>query len=233
MRCAILIPVNRDTARLYETVQRCRIAMPDVTICVVDDGSPEPVAAERLGEPAMLIRFDVNRGKGAALRAGLNRLVENGFDCAVMLDADGQHPPELIPRFIDEYEKSGADLVIGYRLHNVSAMPLDRRFSNFASTKLLELLTKRRLYDVQCGFRLIALARWRELDCDANRFEFEPQMILQAAWRGWRFAYLPVPAIYSKVASSIRRFPDTIRFLRMVVWELRKRNRFLQRDRTA
>ena len=77
---------------------------------------------------ATVIRQFPNAGKGAALRAGFRRALEDGAEAVVTLDGDGQHDPAEIPAFLEAHERSGAQLVVGRR--NFAAMPPVRRASN-------------------------------------------------------------------------------------------------------
>ena len=217
---AVLIPVREITEPFYTTVKEIRAVVPGAMLCVVVDGSENHIDAIRIGTPAIIIEFEINHGKGAALRAGYNRLSEEGCVGVITLDADGQHPPTLIPEFLKTATETDADLVIGNRLSNLSGMPWDRRFSNRTSTFLLELITRHNLCDAQCGYRWLRISRWKELDCECNRFDFEPQLLLQAVWRKWRLAFVPIPVLYLHSDSSIRRVPDTLRFLRMIGIEI-------------
>ncbi len=182
---------------------------------MVLDGVPDDVVVD-LPDTDLILRLPINQGKGAALRLGFERLIADGFDAVITLDADGQHPPEFIPRFIALAEQSRADLVVGDRLSDMTGMPWDRRCSNRLSTFVMECIAFRKLHDVQCGFRWMRLSRWSELHVDGNRFDFEPQLILQGVWKKWRLAFVPIPTIYLHSDSSIHRIPDTIRFLRMI-----------------
>lgn len=221
MKIAIVIPAyNPVPTALHNVVERCRLAAPDAELLIVDDGS-SPVIATEFPSSVTIIRHDINRGKGAALRTAFDYLSANECDFVVTLDADGQHPPESIPDLLQKQQQTNADIVIGNRLSkSLRGMPWDRRLSNTISTKLLEGLFAVKLYDVQSGFRLINLARWKELQCNYDGFEFEPQLLLQAAKHHWKIVQHPIPILYDRQPSHIHRLRDTIRFLIMVWGEL-------------
>ena len=131
-------------------------------VIVVDDGSTDATGLEAAAAGAEVIRHPNNRGKGAALRTGLARAQELGFDWALMLDGDGQHAVGDVPNFFAAVARSGADLVVGNRLGSADRMPFVRRQVNRWMTSQLSRMTGRPLSDSQCGFRLVKLAAWAQ-----------------------------------------------------------------------
>ncbi len=217
---AILIPVREIDEAFYKLVDEVRQVVPTWMVCVVVDGSEARMDGSRMGTPSIVIELEQNEGKGYALQTGYKRLYEAGYEAVITLDADGQHPPALIPEFLEAALETNADLVIGNRLGKLSGMPLDRRFSNITSSYLLSLICGKRLADAQCGYRWMRLSRWWEIQADCYRFDFEPQLLLQAVWLKWRLAFIPIPVLYLHSGSSVRRVPDTLRFVRMVGKEI-------------
>jgi glycosyltransferase involved in cell wall biosynthesis len=96
-------------------------------VVVVDDGSGDNTIVEANKFGAEIIAYAKNVGKGRSVREGLEYALENNCEAAVTMDGDGQHSIDDIDKFIDEYKKSGADLILGNRLHNPRKMPLVRR----------------------------------------------------------------------------------------------------------
>ena len=97
-------------------------------VLVVDDGSTDDTAAQAEAAGATVIRQVPNQGKGAALREGFRYALEAGADAVVTLDADGQHDPAEIPRFLARGAATDAELIVGRR--NFREMPPVRRLSN-------------------------------------------------------------------------------------------------------
>ena len=128
-------------------------------VVIVDDGSSAPVAAElrevarRSG--AYHVRLTPNAGKGTALRVGLRFLRRRhaALRAVIVVDADGQHPPDAIPAFLDAADS--AELVIGDRLGDRARIPVVRRTTNRLSQALLQLTTRRAVGDTQSGMRLL------------------------------------------------------------------------------
>jgi glycosyltransferase involved in cell wall biosynthesis len=125
--CAAVIPCWNEEASVRAVVEGTRRQIGKVW--VVDDGSSDRTREEAARAGALVIRHEVNLGKGAALRAGLEAARAEGFTLAVTLDGDGQHDPAEIPKLLDA-ARSGADLVIGNRMEAALEMTAVRRAVN-------------------------------------------------------------------------------------------------------
>ena len=114
----VIIPTFNERENLPRILDRVRAAVPEVSVLVVDDSSPDgtgAIADERAAaDPkiAVLHRTEKN-GLGPAYFAGFKWGLSNGFDVLVEMDADGSHAPEQLPRLLDALDH--ADLVIGSR----------------------------------------------------------------------------------------------------------------------
>lgn len=215
MKTAALIPAFREEKHIEEVVRRTREFLPHVL--VVDDGSPDATAelARRAGAEVLVNAR--NLGKGASLAAGLDRLFADGFDAAVCLDADGQHLPAEIPRFLEA--AASADLVVGNRMADTAAMPFARLWTNRATSALLSRLAGVRVPDCQCGYRLVRRAAWRGVIVRSRNYEFEGEMIVATGGSGFRIASVPVSTVYGDEVSAINPVSDTLRFCKMF-WRL-------------
>jgi len=126
----------------------------------------------------------------------------------VTLDADGQHPPEEIPRLVAPIARGEADVVLGARART-AAMPLGRRCSNWLSAALASRIGNRAVPDAQTGFRAVArraaeLVRPRE-----TRYDFEAAFLLEALARGLRVGSAPIATVYTGRPSHFRHWEDT------------------------
>jgi membrane-associated phospholipid phosphatase len=181
-------------------------------LVIVDDGSDGPVAREldriAAGSSAELIRLPHQSGKGTAVRAGIEH-VAGRAEAVLVIDADGQHPAASIPDFIAA--ASDAELVIGDRFGDLSAMPWHRRVANRFTRLLFQLVTGRRVRDTQNGMRLL---RGPALETfPAGRYEAETKHLKWALRDGLSVAWVPMPAIYGEESSSFRNGRDSVRIL--------------------
>jgi membrane-associated phospholipid phosphatase/MFS family permease len=195
-------------------------------IVLVDDGSTEALAraidreAARAG--ARVLRLPGNAGKGTAVAAGAELLQgEGGCDAVVVVDCDGQHPPERIPAFVEAARF--ADVVIGDRHADRRAMPRVRRLTNAISSWMLSLVVRRRLPDSQCGMRLYRAEALSRVPLPPGRYEAETAHLKSAVRAGLDFAWVPIPAIYNGATSSFRPFSDSARVLRAILGDSTER----------
>lgn len=214
---AVLLPAYRAAATLPEVLDGLRRHLPEAPVLVVDDGSDDGTAEAAREAGAEVFSHGSNQGKGAALELGYRILDRRGHRAVLSLDADGQHDPAVAPALVAAFEAGGLDLLVGDRSADWAAMAPDRRLSNRLSTALLARATGRPLTDSQCGYRLLRLEAWRGLRLETRRFEYESELLLRLARAGGRIGQAPVPATAGGAGSHIRRFGDTLRFLRLLI----------------
>ena len=207
-----MIPCFNEAAEISEVVAGVKRFLPNVI--VVDDGSTDATAGLAKNSGAKVLSLKKNSGKGAALRAGWKFARELDFNWILMLDGDGQHAADDIPKFFYGAEKTKAALVIGNRMENSAAMPWLRRKVNQFMSKRISRLTGAQLPDSQCGFRLAHLETLLRLPITANHFQIESEMLVAFLAAGSKIEFVPVQTIYKNAASKIRPLPDTWRWLR-------------------
>ena len=221
MKVAVIIPSLNPDEKFTEVVSGM-VEAGFGRIYVVDDGSaPE---YHRLFESAAampgvtLLRHEVNRGKGRALKTALARYLEDGDDefCGVVtVDGDGQHSPEDAQTVADALLEGDADaLVLGARDFSGSDVPARSAFGNKLTRQIFRLLFGLNISDTQTGLRAIPNAfAWELLKVEGERYEFETNMLLQASKLGIAVREVPIRTIYldDNSASHFRPFQDSLR----------------------
>jgi glycosyltransferase involved in cell wall biosynthesis len=210
-----LIPAYNEAARVGEVVAVARRHVAEVV--VVDDGSTDETvaAAEKAG--AKVLRHPQNRGKGATIATALDYFGRSDTELAVLLDADGQHDPSEIGKFVDAAEKERADIVVGTRMGDVRGMPRVRLWTNRFTSRVTSKLAGQRIPDSQCGFRLLRRAVLKDLKLSTARFETETEMLIQAGRAGHKIVSVPIRTIYEPGRTSrIHPWRDTVRFFKLV-----------------
>jgi glycosyltransferase involved in cell wall biosynthesis len=212
-RIVALIPGYNEGPRIGSVV---RGALEQLPVIVVDDGSADDTAARAREAGATVIEQRPNQGKGAALRAGFRRALDQGFDAVLTLDADGQHDPSEIPSFLAAFAVDPPpDLVIGRR--NFRAMPPIRRLSNTIGGKAFSWAVGQKVADNQSGYRLIGRRIMAAtIDSDEGGFEFEVEMITTCVRLGGTIAWVPIRTIYAGAPSHIRPIDHLRSFIRIV-----------------
>lgn len=193
-------------------------------IVVVDDGSTDDThqviqaAMQAHPDRISLLTFRNNRGKGAALIAGMTCALDlHQAQVIVTVDGDGQHAGSDVPRLIQAV-RQGADLAIGQR--DFSCMPLRSRLGNSVSSWLMQVCYPGSPYvDTQCGLRAFSapLARMLLAKIPAGRYETELKMLQLCLSEGWRIQSVPIQTIYldSNRSSHFRPILDSWRILRV------------------
>ncbi len=182
---------------------------------VVDDGSSDATAANARAAGADVVVHEKNLGKGESIKTGLRYWLERGFHHVIILDADGQHLPEEINRFIAA-AATGADLLVGTRMNDVRQMPFVRRVVNRYMSHRISRVCGLTIPDTQCGFRMLGAAVIPHLLGGTQRFEYETEMLIKVSRNGFRIASVPISTVYSDEVSSIHPVRDTIRFLKLM-----------------
>jgi len=188
-RFAVAIPAFEAAPTVAAVIRRTLAIHPHVI--VVDDGSGDGTGdvARACGVPVLV--HPVNCGKGRALRTAFTHLFEHGYDAVVTLDADGQHPPEELPKLTTAWA-DGAELVLGTRAHLFAAMSRVRRASNGTSSWLISHVAGARLPDCQTGYRLYTRALIDAVGFPEPRFEAESAVIVRAVRHGFKVVGVPI-----------------------------------------
>jgi glycosyltransferase involved in cell wall biosynthesis len=209
-----VIPGFNEEKHIGDVVRRARAKLDHVL--VVDDGSSDATAAEARTAGAEVIVHPQNRGKGEAIRTGLRYWQDREVTWVLILDADAQHRPEEISRFLTAVSSSDAKLFIGSRMNDVSRMPLVRRIVNRYMSKKISRVCGQDISDTQCGFRMLHRQLIPEMLVGANRFDYETEMLIIASRKGFRIESVPITTVYSDEVSSIHPIRDTVRFFKLM-----------------
>jgi glycosyltransferase involved in cell wall biosynthesis len=206
-----LIPAHDEATRIGPVVAGARRHL---AVLVVDDGSADDTAAIAREAGAEVVVQRPNRGKGVALRTGFEAAIQRGAAAVITLDADGQHDPDEIPRFLEAFAAGRYDLVVGQR--DFRAMPPSRRLANTLGGAAFSWAVGRSIPDNQCGYRLVG-RRLMEAIRDSREpgFEFEVEMLTMCVRQGWPIGWVPIRTIYAGEASHIRPWRHLTSFIRM------------------
>lgn len=214
-KIAAVIPAYNEEKHIGDVVRRTRQQLDDVL--VVDDGSEDKTADNARAAGGEVIVHAINRGKGETIKTGLRHFLERQFDFVIILDADGQHPPEEIDRFVTAaLSADEPKLIVGTRMNDLSSMPFVRRVVNRWMSQRISALCGQEIPDTQCGFRMLHRQLIPELLGGAARFDYETEMLIIASRKGFKIASVPISTVYSDEVSSIHPVRDTIRFFKLM-----------------
>lgn len=213
-RVAVIIPALNAVATLGAVVARARAALPAARVIVVDDGSSDGTVAAGQESGATVLVHPRNWGKGTALATGIAHALTGGAEVCATLDADGQHPPEELPRLVAPLLAGAADLVLGARART-APMPRSRRLSNWLSARLASRIAGRTVADSQTGFRAFTRDVAAVVRPPETRYDYETAFLLEALARGFRVTSIAVPTVYDGARSYFRPVVDTWRLARV------------------
>jgi glycosyltransferase involved in cell wall biosynthesis len=213
-----VIPAYQAGATVRDVVSGIQAAAPDAVVYVIDDGSTDATATLAQAAGATVESLGRNRGKGAALAAGIGRALDAGAGIIVTLDADGQHPPALLPRLIGPVASGVADMVLGARARS-GDMPWGRRFTNWISATVASRLGRVRVPDAQTGYRVFTRHVALSVRTAARayvRYDYEAAFLLAALRAGHQVVSVEIPTIYpAGPGSHFRQWGDGWRVARV------------------
>lgn len=209
----IIMPAHNEAGRVGDVVQQVRRQCPTAEVVVVDDASTDETAEEARAAGATVVRHPYNKGNGAAVKTGLRhahgRLV-------LLMDADGQHPPEDIPQLLKPLAEY--DLVVGARDPNTQASWL-RRFGNSVFNGLATYVTGRPIPDLTSGFRAARYAPMREfLHLLPNGYSYPTTSTMAFLKAGYSVTFVPMQSgKRSGGKSGVRLLRDGARFVLIIL----------------
>ncbi len=200
----VILPSYNSGVLLEQTVRAAADVWAPVWV-VVDgstDGSGSALADSCRDNPAIkVLTLPVNRGKGAAVLHALELAAEQGFTHALTMDADGQHPAQMISAFMAESEANPRAMILGRPVFDASAPALrvkGRRISNWwANLETVghgigDSLFGFRVYPIRPLVRIMQARPWM------RRFDFDVEAVVRLSWSGVRPINIDAPVKYPR-----------------------------------
>jgi glycosyltransferase involved in cell wall biosynthesis len=188
-------------------------------ILVVDDGSADKTADTAENTGVTVLRHVINLGKGAALKTGAEYALTKGAKKLVFIDADGQHKPEDIPRFVEALKDT--DVVFGSRKLN-KKMPFLLKFGNAFINKISELLFRIKLRDTQSGFRAMTATAYKKIRWNSNSYSVESEMVARVGKKGLKYQEIDIQTIYSDRYKGTTVIDGIKIVLNMLWWKINR-----------
>ena len=216
LKCVVLIPTYNNAGTIAKVIADVKEYSTD--IIVVNDGSTDDTKNILASiENIKVIDYPNNKGKGYALKLGLQKAYEWGYRYAITIDSDGQHYADDIPAFLDKIEEKPDSLLIGARNLAADNMPSRNTFANKFSNFWYKVETGKTLSDTQSGYRLYPLEKLQNIHFITRRYEFEVEIIVRAAWRGVNVENIPIKVYYPPVEERVSHFRPLQDFTRISI----------------
>jgi len=213
---SLIIPAYNEAEAIASVIKRVHFVMkklgPAYEIIVVNDGSQDTTAERAHHAGARLISHPYNIGNGAAVKTGIRNA---RGEVLVMLDGDGQHAPEDIPRLL---EKLGPyDMVVGARTSE-SDTRVYRDVANSIYNWFATYVCGRKIEDLTSGFRAIRADIARSfVYLLPNTFSYPTTITMATVRSGYSLAYVPIKAAGRIGRSKIKLLQDGSRFLLIIL----------------
>lgn len=232
-RVLVLVPTYNEYDSLPSILDRLSHAVPDTDILILDDASPDGTGelADRLAlaDPHLhVLHRTAKEGLGAAYLAGFTWGLERGYDALVEIDADGSHPPTVLPQMIQA--AADADLVIGSRWvpgGRVQNWPKQREALSRGANLYTRLLLGMEVRDATAGYRVYRADALRALhleDVASAGYCFQIDLTWRAAQAGLRIVEIPITFVEREIGVS-KMNSDIMResLVSITLWGLRYR----------
>ena len=207
----IVIPAYNEEGNIVHVVNELVAHYPQYDYVVVNDGSRDHTAALCRQNGFRLIDLPVNLGLAGAFQTGLRYAAENGYDCALQFDADGQHKPEYIQPMLDELE-SGADIVIGSRFLTVKKPKSLRMLGSYLISWAIRLTTGQAICDPTSGMRMFNRRMVEEFALNLN-YGPEPDTISYLIKNGAEVREIQVQMGERLTGTSYLNFTRSIQYM--------------------
>lgn len=216
-RIAVLIPCFNEALTIRKVVEDFRAALPQAAIYVYDNASTDGTA-EEAEKAGAVVRYEGTRGKGHVVRRMFSDIQA---ECCLLVDGDDTYPAEAAPRLVQPILERRADMVLGDRLTNGSAVLNQRRYQragNLLMDHLVKIMYGGRRMDVLTGYRALSGDVIRNLDLSSEGFEIETEITVSAVKQGIRVLHVPVEYRSRREGSysKLRAFSDGMKIIRSV-----------------
>jgi len=190
MKLSVLVPVYNEEASLETILRRVAAVGVDMEIIVVDDCSTDgtPDILDRIDIPGLrVIRHQVNRGKGAAIRTALQAATG---DAVIIQDADLEYDPQDYPALIEPIARGDARVVYGVR--DLQGQQVLCRLGNWLLTAFTNLLHGVHLQDIETCYKLMTIEVARSLHLQSDRFDLDPEITAKIIRLGHAIHQVPI-----------------------------------------
>ncbi len=196
-----IIPVFNEEKVILETIKEIQAAG-FRNLIVVDDGSTDGTYEKIKNLKGIVaLKLLINRGKGAAIKTGIDAGKLLKAETVITLDGDGQHNPKDIYKMLEAIEK-GNDVVLGTRLKNAKGMPFYKIIANHIGNFFTWLIYGLWVSDSQSGFRAYSKKALALIDTKTDRYEYDSEVIREIYRNKLKFCEIPIEVRYTEYSMS-------------------------------
>ena len=169
-------------------------------IIVVDDGSTDSTYLKTKEKYVVILRHMLNRGKGAAVKTGIEAAKILQADQIVTFDADGQHEPHDIKKALKLLEKF--DVVLGKRDFKEKHIPFFKKIGNFIGNLITWLIHGLWVSDSQSGMRAYSKNAISLIETTADRYEYDSEIMREIVRNKLSYTEMPIHVRYTEYSQK-------------------------------
>src|SRR5258708_4432916 len=219
MKIAVVVPAYNENKRISKVLEK--LVDTNLPIIVVDDGSKDQTFNTVKDFKVIALRHKVNLGKGAALKTGAQAAFSLGAQAVVIMDSDGQHKVEELPKFIQLINSGKYDIVIGTR--NLShGVPLIRYLGNKFASLFIRFLFNIYVSDLLCGYRAFTKQAFNKMNWQSSGYGVETEMIAKIGIYNLKYCEVPVETVYYDKFKGVTILDATNILGNVIKWRLFK-----------
>lgn len=197
----IIIPAFNEEKVIQEVLAEIKKAGYG-NIIVIDDGSADNTHRKAAEVPGVVaLKHFLNRGKGAAVKTGIEAAKKLGADVVVTMDGDGQHNPEDISKML-QLINAGKDVVLGTRLKNPKGMPFYKILANYLGNFFTWMIYGLWVTDSQSGFRAYSKKSIRLIETKTDRYEYDSEVIREISRNKLKYTEVPIEVRYTEYSMN-------------------------------
>jgi len=201
LKIVVLVPAYNEETVIVQVLRDIKAAgYPD--ILVVDDGSADQTYENAQHVAGVIVlRHFINRGKGAAVKTGIEGAKILDADVVVTMDGDGQHDPQEIAKMV-RLVADGHDVVLGTRMMNRETMPPWKILANQAGNFFTWMIHGLWVTDSQSGFRAYSRKAVACIETRTDRYEYDSEVIREIRRHGLKYVEMPITVRYTQYSQS-------------------------------
>lgn len=193
----VVVPAYNESSAIQGVITEIQSAGYK-NIIVVDDGSTDNTQAVVQQIPEVVaLKLSINRGKGAAVKTGIEAAKMLDADIVITIDGDGQHNPTDMHKMIELIDK-GYDVVLGSRLKNHKNMPRYKILHNQIGNFLVWIIYGLWVTDSQSGFRAYSQKAIHLINTKTDRYEYDSEVIREISQNKLRYIEIPIEVRYTE-----------------------------------
>lgn len=219
-KIAAIMPAWNEEKHISEVIKRVKaVAIKnklELDLIVVDDGSTDNTSKEsKKAKADFVLKHIINLGKGNAARTGCDFAYKEKYTTIILMDSDGQHEPEDIPRFLEALKNT--DIVYGYRTSEGKS-PMLMNIGNWGLTFLTKIMFGSKIRDTQSGYRAFRKKIYKQIRWESKQYGMETEMIVNA--KGLKYKEIPIKTIYLDNYKGTTPVHGIKILIQMIKWKL-------------